>query len=124
MVFPGTPEQAAETFLSLMMMSAQRYADCLNEGDLKKAQEEATSFFPQWIALKRGVEFVNSLTGERSTLGFQFDLEEWDKLLEELSGIPGALSPPASARRLRFTEGAKSKSKEKAFSKQKQSHRH
>jgi hypothetical protein len=90
-VFPGSAADAEEWFFSFMVAKAVRYADLLNEDRVEEAFEEATSFFPTWMALRQGVDVIDSNTGVVTRIAIKNELAAVENVAKTLGYIPRLL---------------------------------
>lgn len=90
-VFPGSSHEAALWFLKVMMLRAAIYADELNRRCVDDARDTALRLFPIWMALKNGVEVINSHTGEISMARADNDVDLIELMSSEFGGLPGLL---------------------------------
>lgn len=97
--FAGTVAEAAEMFLKAMMTMAAKCADDLNEGRIDEARSAALDIFPMWIALKSGVQFVDTTSGEVGTLQIGHDMEMIPSISVDIGGIPHLLGGTKKRRR-------------------------
>jgi hypothetical protein len=100
-VFPGSPEEARTWLLQVFMLRAASYAAHLNDGALDEARQAALGLFPMWIALKSGVQIVDSTTGTSAELSVGHDMDVVAEVGEGFGGIPELLGGIKKKRRSR-----------------------